>query len=89
MTMPDSRREFDVMKERPPKLDVQTLRAFPPQSGRWGRFAPDGHLLGDDPRAAADLSGTALGASTLTVGIIEGIAEATASIVKVSLRRAE
>ena len=43
----------------------------------------DGHLLGDDPRLLPIYLVTVLGASTLTVGIIEGIAEATASIVKV------
>ena len=39
--------------------------------------------LGDDPRAAALYSVTVLGPSTLAVGVIEGIAEATTSIVKI------
>jgi len=72
------------MKERPPKLDLQTLRAIP--AGIWALGFVS--LLMDissemiHPLLPIYLV-TALGASTLTVGIIEGIAEATASIVKV------
>ena len=47
------------------------------------RLDADGRLVGDDPRSAADLSGHRARRSMVTVGIIEGIAEATASITKI------
>jgi MFS family permease len=73
-----------MMKERSPKLDLHTLRAMP--AGIWALGLVS--LLMDI--SSEMIHGllpvylvTVLGASTLTVGIIEGIAEATASIVKV------
>ena len=47
------------------------------------RLAVHGHLLGADPQPAAGIHGHRAGASMVTVGIIEGVAEATAAITKV------
>jgi MFS family permease len=72
------------MKEGPPKLDLQTLRAIP--TGIWalGFVSLLMDISSEMIHALLPIYlVTALGASTLTVGIIEGIAEATASIVKV------
>ena len=72
------------MKERSPNLDLHTLRVIPASVWALGFVS----LLMDI--SSEMIHGllpvylvTVLGASTLTVGIIEGIAEATASIVKV------
>jgi nitrate/nitrite transporter NarK len=46
-------------------------------------LAADGYLLGDDPCFPAHLPPHGYGRFHLTVGIIEGIAEATAAIVKI------
>jgi hypothetical protein len=46
--------------------------------GAWLRLLAYGHLLGDDPRAAARLSGADAWHIGPHVGFIEGIAEATA-----------
>jgi CBS domain-containing protein len=69
-----------IMKETAPKLDLQTLRAIP--AGIWALGFVS--LLMDI--SSEMIHGllpvylvTVLGASTLTVGAIEGIAEATAS----------
>jgi MFS family permease len=72
------------MKERSPKLDLQTLRAIP--SGIWalGFVSLLMDISSEMIHALLPVYlVTVLGTSTLTVGIIEGIAEATASIVKV------
>jgi MFS family permease len=72
------------MKEGPPKLDLQTLRAIP--TGIWalGFVSLLMDISSEMIHALLPIYlVSALGASTLTVGIIEGIAEATASIVKV------
>jgi MFS family permease len=72
------------MKERSPKLDLHTLRMIPASIWALGFVS----LLMDI--SSEMIHGllpvylvTVLGASTLTVGLIEGMAEATASIVKV------
>jgi MFS family permease len=46
------------------------------------RLVADGRFVGDDTRAVAGLV-TVMGASMATVGVIEGVAESTASIVKI------
>ncbi|MEX2036328.1 MAG: MFS transporter [Xanthobacteraceae bacterium] len=72
------------MKEPSPRLDLQTLRAIPASVWALGLVS----LLMDTSSEMIHALlpvylVTVLGTSTLTVGIIEGIAEATAAIVKV------
>ncbi len=51
--------------------------------GAWIRVDADGRVVRDDPRTLACLPDGGIGATALAVGIIEGIAEATAAITKV------
>ena len=72
------------MNEAPPGLDLQTARAIP--AGIWalGMVSLLMDVSSEMIHALLPIYlVTVLGTSTLTVGIIEGIAEATGSIVKV------
>jgi len=72
------------MNEAPPRLDLQTARAIP--AGIWALGMVSLLMDVSSEMIHALLPVylvTILGTSTLTVGIIEGIAEATGSIVKV------
>jgi MFS family permease len=72
------------MKESAPKLDLQTARAIP--AGVWalGIVSLLMDISSEMIHALLPIYlVTVLGTSTLTIGIIEGVAEATGSIVKV------
>ncbi len=73
-----------MSKHEKAKLDLATLRAIPPGIWALGFVALLMDISSEMIHALLPIYlVTVMGASTLTVGIIEGIAEATASIVKI------
>ena len=73
-----------MSKHEKAKLDLATLRAIPPGIWALGFVALLMDISSEMIHSLLPIYlVTVMGASTLTVGIIEGIAEATASIVKI------
>jgi MFS family permease len=73
-----------IMKEPAPELDLQTARAIPTSVWALGIVSLLMDISSEMIHALLPIYlVTVLGASTLTIGVIEGIAEATSSIVKV------
>ena len=72
------------MNDRPARLDIATLKAIPRGIWALGLVSMLMDVSSEMIHALLPLYlVTVLGTSTLTVGIIEGIAEATASVIKV------